>query len=90
MEDYEETVVSEILNEWNPLGDEAEKVKDLNGYKTEAEDILFHLEMSGTKTKADVKKTVMQVLNQAFDLDLTDAECSDAADKIVSFLWKKH
>ncbi len=88
MEDYEVIEVSKILSEWNPLGDDAKKVKDLNGYKTESIDILFHLQMSGSK--ANVEKTLIQVLNEAFDLNLAEAECSDAADKIISFLSKKH
>ena len=41
MEDYEVSEVARILNEWNPLGDDAERVDDLDGYKTESADILF-------------------------------------------------
>ena len=89
MEDYEISEAAKVLSEWNPLGDDAERVKDLDGYKTEAIDILFELEMSGL-SKARVKKVVMQVLNQAFDLELTENECSDAANKIIRVLGKKH
>ena len=45
MEDYQISEVAKILNEWNPLGDEAEIVQDLDGYKTESIDILFHRKM---------------------------------------------
>ena len=86
MEDYEVSVVANILSEWNPLGDDAERVDDLDGYKTESADILFELEMSNAR----VKKVVMQVLNEAFDIELTEDECSDAANKIIGILGKKH
>ena len=89
MEDYEISEVAKILSEWNPLGDDAERVDDLDGYKTESTDILFELEMSGLNN-ARVKKVVMQVLNEAFDIELTENECSDAANKIIGILGKKH
>ncbi len=41
MEDYEVSEVARVLSEWNPLGDDAERVEDLDGYKTESIDILF-------------------------------------------------
>lgn len=89
MEDYEIYEVARILSEWNPLGDAAETVNDLDGYKTESADILFELEMSG-RNNARVKKVVMQVLNEAFDMELTENECSDAANRIIDVLSKKH
>jgi len=89
MEDYEVSEVARILNEWNPLGDDAEIVDDLDGYKTESADILFELEM-GRISNARIKKVVMQVLNEAFDIDLTENECSGAANRIIGVLSKKH
>jgi hypothetical protein len=89
MEDYEVSEVAKILNEWNPLGDDAGRVNDLNGYKTESADILFELEMSGMNN-ARVKKVVMQVLNEAFDIELIESECSGAANRIIEILSKKH
>ena len=89
MEDYEISEVTKILSEWNPLGDDAERVDDLDGYKTESIDILFDLEMSGLST-ARVKKVVMQVLNEAFDIELRENECSDVDNKIIGILSKKH
>ena len=88
MEDYEVSEVAKILNEWNPLGDEAEYVQDLDGYKTESIDILFHVEMS--KGRAGVEKTVMEVLNEAFNIELKRNECSEVATKIFRFLSNKH
>jgi hypothetical protein len=43
MGDYEISEVAKVLSEWNPLGDDAERVNDLDGYKTESIDILFEL-----------------------------------------------
>lgn len=86
MQDYEIEEVAKILNEWNPLGDDAKKVTDLDGFKTEAIDIIFHLQMR--KTTANAENIVMQVLNEAFDLSLTKRECSDPANKIINVLSK--
>ena len=88
MEDYEVSEVARILSEWNPLGDDAGRVNDLDGYKTESIDILFVLKMSGVN--ANVKKVLMQVLNEAFDIELTENECSDAANRIRAILGNKH
>ncbi len=73
MEEYEIKEVSKILTEWNPLGDAAKKIKDLNGYRTEAIDIIFSLEIYKNRTSAE--NIVREVLNQAFDLYLTENEC---------------
>ena len=89
MEDYEVSEVAKILSEWNPLGDDAEKIGDLDGYKTESIDILFELEM-GSMSNAGVKKVLMQVLSEAFDIELIENECSDAATRIIGILSKKH
>ena len=61
MDDYEVSAVAKILSEWNPLGDDAGRVNDLDGYKTESADILFELEMR-SMSSARVKKVVMQLL----------------------------
>jgi hypothetical protein len=88
MEDYEVSEVARILSEWNPLGDEATKVPDLDSYKAESIDILFHIKKS--TGKASLEKIMMQVLNEAFDIELTQNDCSDAASKIFRVLNKKH
>ena len=88
MEEYEISEVAQILNEWNPLGDESISVPDLDGYRSESIDILFHLESGSGKTV--VENVLMQVLNEAFNIDLTKNDCSDAASKIFRILNKKH
>jgi hypothetical protein len=40
MEKWEIEEVARVLNEWNPLGEAAEKMKDLGSYGTEAIDII--------------------------------------------------
>ena len=57
MQDYEIEEVAKILNEWNPLGDDASKIKDLDGYRTEATDIIFHLSIS--KNRANAENIIM-------------------------------
>ena len=42
--------VKELLITWNPLGDQATQINDLDDYETEAIDILFHL---GKKDSVD-------------------------------------
>ncbi len=42
MEDYEVSEVAKILGKWNPRGDDAERVGDLDGYKTESIDMLLN------------------------------------------------
>lgn len=86
MEDYEIEEVAKILNKWNPLGDNAKKIKDLNGYRTEAIDIIFNLKIN--KNKASAENFVMEVLNQAFDLYLTKNECIGPTQKILNVLNK--
>jgi hypothetical protein len=86
MEDYETEEVAKILTEWNPLGNDAKKIKDLNGYITEAMDIISSLEIYKNRTRA--VNIVREVLNQAFDLDLTENECIAATQKILNVLNK--
>jgi hypothetical protein len=43
MEDYEIYETSSMLSEWNPLGDDAETVNDLDDYKTKSIHMLFTL-----------------------------------------------
>ena len=72
---------------WNPLGDDAKKIKDLDGYRTEAIEIIFNLKIN--KSKASAENSVMGVLNQAFDLYLTKNECVGPTQKILNILNKR-
>jgi len=70
--------VMEVLTEWNPLGPRASTISDLDNYKTEAIDILFNLNLS----KNNPAVIVQQVINQAFDLSLSVADCASVGRKI--------
>jgi hypothetical protein len=86
MKDYEIEEVAKILTDWNPLGDDSKKIKDLDGYRTEAIDIIFNLEIN--KNRASAENIVMEVLNQAFDLYLRKNECIGPTQKILNVLNK--
>jgi hypothetical protein len=84
-------LVKEALSMWNPLGDQAKSVHDLNDYETEAIDILFNIEMeinpsNSKKPKKFIRKIVKETLNEAFRLWLTDEECDEPYDKIIRIL----
>ncbi|MDO8311402.1 MAG: DUF1871 family protein [Sideroxyarcus sp.] len=79
--------VARILAEWNPLGDGAKKITDLDGYRVEAADIVFGLKMRGDSVKPE--RHVMEVLNQAFGLKLDLQSCVGPAQKISAVLAKK-
>ena len=86
MENYETEEVAKILTEWNPLGDDAKKIKDLNDYRTEAMDIISSLEIY--KNRMSAENIIREVLNQAFDLYLTENECIAPTQKILNVLNK--
>jgi ribosome maturation factor RimP len=78
--------VMEILTKWNPLGSRANTVSDLDNYKTEAIDILFNLDL----TKNNPAAVVQQVINQAFDLSLSVADCASVGRKIQKLLKERN
>ena len=80
------TAVATILARWNPLGEGARNVEDLDGYRVEAADIIFGLKVRGNSVKPE--RLVMEVLNQAFDLSLTPQSCSVPAQEIAAILGK--
>jgi hypothetical protein len=88
MQQHEIEEVAKVLSDWNPLGVAAERVADLDGYKTEAIDIISVLRVTGGTQPAE--RVVMQVLNQAFGLSLTPSECSTPATRISAVLGAKH
>jgi hypothetical protein len=74
----------DVLAAWNPLGKNAATVGDLDGYRIEATDILFHFGMSGSRRPA--ARIVQQVLSEAFELDVSLASC----EKPAAELWRIH
>jgi Domain of unknown function (DUF1871) len=79
--------VSRVLSEWNPLGSSTNTAPELYEYRTEAEDILFDLELSGSK--ANIAETVRDVLNETFALSLSIDECLQVADRISTILKER-
>jgi len=77
----------QLLTNWNPLGNRASLIKDLNNYRTEAIDILFHIDSSFTS--ADPSIVIRDLLNEAFDLSLSLDECSKVAQEIVKIKSSK-
>ena len=77
--------VANLLEEWNPLGESALTVSDLNGYHTEAIDILA----SSQILKTPIKKSIAKVLSQAFDLTL-DEEQLNHYSKLIERLVNAH
>ena len=73
--------VMDLLTAWNPLGDRANSIKDLDNYRTEAIDILYNLDLKGFKTATT--RIVRDVINQAFDLSLSLEDCMDISRKIL-------
>ncbi len=80
------TAVANVLARWNPLGEGASNVADLDGYRVEATDIIFGLNVRGNSVKPE--RIVMEVLNQAFDLSLTPQSCIVPAQEITAILGK--
>jgi hypothetical protein len=73
-----------LLTTWNPLGDKAKTIRDLDNYRTEAIDILFNLQVADPS--ANPARIVQKVLNQAFDLSLSLEECADVGREIQEFI----
>ena len=88
MEEREITEVADVLTQWNPLGDAAKNVPDLDGYRTEAINIIFALHLHGRS--ANPEQIVVEVLNQAFDLSLQPPDCIEPTKKILVLLGDKH
>ena len=74
-----------ILTDWNPLGSRASTISDLDNYRTEAIDILCHFDLNKTNTAIIVR----EVINQAFDLSLSKADCASVGQEIQRLIKKE-
>jgi hypothetical protein len=85
MKESDIKAVASSLENWNPLGNNSVKVKDLDGYNTEAIDIISALSLfSGTTVYI-----VDRVLSEAFSLPLDENSVKNVAKEIESILGKK-
>jgi hypothetical protein len=64
MDDEQIVEIQSILTEWNPLGEKASEIHDLNNYETEAIDILFYIDKKSSIDR--INKIMTQVISQAF------------------------
>ena len=83
--------IKEILTQWNPLGENECLVPDLDDYETEAVDIIFNIDIEvdfkrTSDSKKRVTKIVKEILNEAFNLMLTDKDCERPAELIFDIL----
>jgi len=84
MKEKQITAIAKILEAWNPLGERANSVEDLHGYKYEAMDIISTSEiMYGN---SNFKKAIKQVLDQSFDLSVDGPELEKASKEIEKII----
>lgn len=76
--------VKQILTDWNPLGEKASQIEDLENYETEAIDILFYIDK---KTSTDrINRIMTQVLSEAFGVYVELGESKKYAKKIRTII----
>lgn len=78
------TQVAKILEEWNPLGEAANAVEQLDGYRYEAMDIISTIKI--VKGSSKVKESIEQVLSQAFHIELDQNALNEVAKKVEEIL----
>ena len=76
--------IKQILTDWNPLGEKASQIEDLENYETEAIDILFYIDR---KTSTDrINRIMTQVLSEAFGVYVELTESKKYAKKIRTII----
>ena len=82
----EETIVqvAKVLETWNPLGEAANSVEQLDGYRTEAIDIISTTNI--IFGRENVERAVEGVLTQAFEIELNSVELAQAVKEIGNLL----
>ena len=76
--------VAKVLEEWNPLGEKANTVEQLDDYRYEAIDIIAAINIVNGPDK--VKESIEQVLTQAFNIELNQVKLAEVENKIKSLL----
>lgn len=72
--------IKQILTDWNPLGEKAKQVPDLDNYETEAIDILFYIDKKSSSNY--INKIMVEIITEAFGVDLDLKETKKYADRI--------
>ena len=76
--------VKQLLTNWNPLGEMANQIPDLENYETEAIDILFFIDKKSPVNY--INKIMVDVLSQAFGLGLDLKTTIKYAEKIRTII----
>ena len=88
MKDEEKrAAICDVLVRWNPLGEAAKDLPDLDGYRTEAIDIFFNIHLEDGPVRPE--RIVMEVLNEAISLGLSLMECVAPAREIMAIAGGK-
>lgn len=83
--------IKSILTEWNPAKNSLFPIPDLDNYDTEVGDFIFNLEIEydfpeNKVTNKQAQRMLKEVLNQAFNLHLTDSDCEEPTIRIMQIL----
>lgn len=84
MNEEEIVQVAKILEEWNPLGEAANTIEQLDGYRYEAIDIISTIRVVNGSNK--VRKSIEQVLTQAFSIKLNQTKLDETSEKVKTIL----
>ena len=84
MKESDIKAVASSLAHWDPIGEYSVKIAGLDGYKTEAIDIISALTISSTKLST--MKIIDNVLTEAFALPVDEISVKNAAKEIETIL----
>ncbi|HIP94797.1 MAG TPA: hypothetical protein EYH20_05620 [Leucothrix sp.] len=76
--------VAKIIEDWNPLGEMANSIDQLEGYRYEAMDILSTIDIIYGKDR--IKDAIETVLIQAFNIELDQIKLEKATSEIQNML----
>ena len=76
--------VAKIIENWNPLGEAANSIDQLEGYRYEAMDILSTIDI--VYGKENIKDAIEIVLTQAFNIELDQTKLMDVTTKVKNIL----
>jgi len=76
--------IAKIIENWNPLGEAANSIDQLEGYRYEAMDIISAIDITYGKEK--IKEAIEIVLTQAFNIELDQTKLMDATTRIKNIL----
>ncbi len=80
------TKVANILEEWNPLGEKANSIEQLDGYRIEAIDIISTIRILNGPEK--IGESIETVLTQAFKIKLNKIKLAEAAERVKNVLFE--